>query len=63
MKKRIAKVLLLALALCAALAFSSCSNPEENSSGTAINENLIGFENSANASKEQGSLGQWADGQ
>ena len=60
MKKYFIKALLLALALCATLAFSSCDPESQESS---LNGDVLGFENSVNASQQQGSLGQWADGQ
>jgi len=62
MKKILAAVLLLSMTVLALFAFSACGNPQEESSST-LDEELIGFENSNNASKDQNNLGQWADPQ
>ena len=62
MKKILAAVLMLSMTVLALFTFSACSNPEESSSAP-LDENVIGFENSNNASKDQNNLGQWADPQ
>ena len=62
MKKILASVLILSMTVLALFAFSACGNPEEQSSSD-LNDEIVGFENSGNASQNQNNLGQWADPQ
>lgn len=62
MKKILAALLMLSMTVLALFAFSACGNPEEESSSTT-NDEIVGFENSGNASQNQNNLGQWADPQ
>ena len=62
MKKILVALLMLSMTVLALFAFSACGNPEEESSSN-VNDEVVGFENSGNASQNQNNLGQWADPQ